>query len=111
MTSTHDVTRQTRQAGRGPLVAFLGSVLLAFVLLAMAGRILPTDLTTPAAVTLLFGLAAVAAVAAWRLPQPMRMHPSYWDVAGALVLIGIALSALIEPEQMVRLVEADGRRP
>ena len=111
MTSIHDVKRQTRQAGRGPLVAFLGAVLAAFVLLAMAGRILPADLAAPAAVTLLFGLAAVAAVAARRPPQPMRMHPSYWDVAGALVLIGIALSALIEPEQMVRLVENDSRAP
>ncbi len=111
MANTSDVAKPARRAVRGPHVAFLGSVLLAFFLLAMPGHTLPPDLAMPAAVTLLFGLAALVAVAAWRHPRSITSGLNYWDVAGALVLIGIALSALIEPEQMVRLVETDSRRP
>lgn len=112
MASTHDFVRRATRPVRGPHIAFAGSVLLVFITLAMSGRVLPPDLITPLIVTLLFGLAAFAAIAAWR--KPHRLAPAqlnYWDVAGALLLIGVGLSALIEPDQMVRLVEGNNPRP
>jgi hypothetical protein len=112
MASTHDLARQTKRPARGPHLVFAGSVLLVFATLVVAGRVLAPDFVTPLVVAVLFGLAAFVAIVAWK--NPGRFAPaqlSYWDVAGALILIGIGLSALVEPEQMVRLVEADGRRP
>jgi hypothetical protein len=112
MATTHDLVRQAKRPARGPHIAFVGCVLLVFLALALSGRALPQDLVTPLIVTLLFGLAAfvtIAAVRKRRGPVPARL--TYWDVAGALLLIGIGLSALIEPDQMVRLVEGDGAAP
>jgi drug/metabolite transporter (DMT)-like permease len=112
MASAHDLARQDKRPARGPQVAFIASVLAIFGILMVSGRALPPDLVTPVIVSLLFGLAAIVAIAAWRNPRRLTATQlNYWDVAGALVLIGMALSALIEPEQMVRLVEGDHRDP
>ena len=111
MASTHDLVRQTKRSARGPHIAFVASVLLVFAVLAVSGRALPQDLVTPLIVTLLFGLAALVAIAARRKRRPAPAQLTYWDVAGALVLIGVGLSALIEPEQMVRLVAGNEPAP
>jgi hypothetical protein len=112
MASTHEVTKHAERTAHGPHIALLGSVAIVFALLTTSDRMLPADVTLPAAVMLLFGLAAILAVMAWRQsPDLTPARLNYWDVAGALVLIGIALSALIEPEQIVRLVEGADRKP
>ncbi len=55
--------------------------------------------------TLLFGLAALAALVAWSRGATGRHRLTYWDTAGALTFIGIGAAALIDPEQMLRLIE------
>ena len=76
-----------------------------------AARALPADLVLTLASASLFVLAAAIAGLAWQ--QRSRQHPglSYWDVAGALTLIGICASALIEPEQMARVMIGTSQRP
>lgn len=86
----------------GPYVTFAGALALALLVLLRFGAE-PTVVAS-----LFFGLAAVVAVAAWRKPRKGR-RLTYWDVAGALTLIGILIAATIEPEQVVQLVAGAGR--
>jgi putative Mn2+ efflux pump MntP len=110
MATARDLAQQSKWSARGPHLAFIGTVILVFGALAFSARILPQDLVTPAVVGLLFALAAIIAVIArTRGRRFAPTHLNYCDVAGALVLIGIGLSTLVEPEQMIRLVEADNR--
>lgn len=89
----------------GPAVAFTVSILLIFASLATAVRALPQEPLVPAVVTLSFALAGLAALIGWCTRQNSKAeHLTYWDVAGALAFIGIGLSVLVEPEQIVRLV-------
>jgi hypothetical protein len=104
------IRRRAASALSGPSVVFVGFVLAAFIALAIAARALPYELLLPAVVALLFALAGLAALVGWRTRHD-RLTPrlTYWDVAGALVFIGIGLSVLVEPDQMIWLVE-DGLR-
>jgi hypothetical protein len=68
------------------------------------GQAFAGDLTLPLVATLLFVLAAVVAFVAWSRGAATGYRLTYWDVAGALTFIGIGTAALIEPEQMLRLV-------
>lgn len=95
----------------GPPLAFAAAVLVAFAALLAATLALPGDAVWPAISSLFFVLATLAALAAWRLGQPAAHRMSYWDVAGALTLFGICAGAMIDPDQMVRLVENAPRNP
>ena len=53
-------------------------------------------------VTLLFGGAALTALLAL-LCRRDRFRIMWFDLAGSLTFIGVVLSVLIEPDQMVRL--------
>ncbi|MGE3150280.1 MAG: hypothetical protein AB7K04_14570 [Pseudorhodoplanes sp.] len=104
---------QSAASGTGPFAAFLlpaaaalGLVVLSPVLLA-PGHV-AQDALLPVGAVLLFAAAAMAALIAFRR-HPAQTRLTYWDTAGALVLLGIALSALIEPDQMVRLVRGEHR--
>lgn len=92
----------------GPQIAFATAVLVAFAL--PAAYALPMDLMLPAISILLFisaGLVALFASSDGRLFGQVQAtsQPTYWDVAGALTLIGICAAATVDPDQMVRLVE------
>ena len=64
----------------------------------------------PSAVALLFALAALVALFASSCGPPRRDSGiTYWDVAGALVLLGACAAALVDPDHMVRLVEGPQR--
>jgi hypothetical protein len=65
---------------------------------------LPNHLLMPAVATLLFVLAMVFALVAWVRCSTDEYDVTYWDVAGAVVLIGIGASVLIEPEQLAGFV-------
>ena len=107
MSNTDRIARGTQRPAYGPHAVFVVSALFAFLVLATPGQVLLPDLALPMAIMLLFGLAAIACVFAWRSRQRRASTQlTYWDVAGALALIGIGLSVLIEPDQMVALVEA-----
>ena len=62
----------------------------------------PADALAPAIVTLLFVVAAVTAGCAL-LCRRDRFRIMWFDLAGSLTFIGVVLSVLIEPDQMVRL--------
>jgi hypothetical protein len=75
----------------GALIATLGM-----------GYLLPTEALTPAVATLLFTLGA--ATAGFALFCRRNQARAMWlDVAGVLTFVGVAVSILIEPDQMVRL--------
>jgi hypothetical protein len=66
---------------------------------------LHNDLVLPLVAGLLFFLAAATALFAWcRRHGNDPRQLTLWDVAGALVLIGIGAAALVEPDQLLRLV-------
>ena len=96
---------------RGPQIAFFAAVLTAFGALALSAATLPQDLVMPAVSTLFFILAALVGVVAWAHGRMAPDALTYWDVTGALTLIGICVAATVDPEQMVRLIEGTHREP
>jgi hypothetical protein len=75
-------------------------LLLAVLLAALAIRnLVPAEALAPAIVTLLFALAAATAVAAW-LCRTHGFRILWLDLAGSLTFIGVAISVLIEPDQI-----------
>lgn len=103
-----------RQAGAsvtGPLLAFAACVLTAFATLTASATLLPRDLALPLTSTLLFFLAGLVAIVGWRGgPASERGPVSYRDVAGALTFIGTFAASLIDPDQMIRVVEGTYRQ-
>jgi drug/metabolite transporter (DMT)-like permease len=101
MAVTHDVRPLSRgEASLGPQIMFAAGLLLAAAAWIVAAWSFSSDLTLPLVATLLFLLAGMA----WSRETAARPRLSYWDVAGALTFIGIGATALIDPEQMLRLV-------
>jgi len=97
------IVRTADRAPSAPGKELTAGVLLAAVLTTLAIRnLVPADALAPAIVTLLFVGSAVTAAAAW-LCRGHRLRTMWFDLAGSLTFIGVVISALIEPEQMVRL--------
>ena len=96
-----------RTADRAPPAngkELMAGILLAVLLAALAIRhLVPADALAPAIVTLLFAVGAAMAGAAW-LCRAARSRIMWLDLAGGLTFIGIVVSVLIEPDQMVRLL-------
>ena len=65
-------------------------------------NVVPADALAPAIVTLLFAVGAVTAGVAL-LCRRDRFRIMWFDLAGSLTFIGVVISVLIEPDQMVRL--------
>lgn len=101
-----DRSQFARAADRAPSAPgkeLMVGILLTVLLAALAIRhLVPADALAPAIVTLMFAVGAAAAGAAW-LCRTRRFRIVWLDVAGSLTFIGIVISALIEPDQMVRL--------
>ena len=113
MAWTHEIRPlfRERQEGFGPQVMFAGALLVAAVASTLTNHY-DDDLAEPLAVTLLFSLAALATLVAWCGGRAAQDRVSYWDVAGALTLIGIGTATLmIDPDQMVRVVESGSMSP
>jgi peptidoglycan/LPS O-acetylase OafA/YrhL len=121
MAITHSVKDFARRSGPwmlGPPVTFAVVLLIAFAVLVVSTTMLPSDLVFPLTSTLLFVLAGLVALVAWSRGRPSEQVPgndqatpqvTYWDVAGALTFIGICAASLIDPDQMVRLMEGTHR--
>ena len=101
-----DRSQIVRTADRAPSAhgkELMAGILLAALLATLAIRnLVPADALAPAIVTLLFGVAAVTAGFAL-LCRGDRFRVMWFDLAGSLTFIGVVLSVLIEPDQMVRL--------
>jgi hypothetical protein len=88
----------------GPPVAFFAAV-AAMLAAAVAASALHWDYVFPLTASFAFATAAVIALFGWRKTKaPPQV--SYLDVAGALVLIGLAAAALIDPAQLLRITGA-----
>jgi hypothetical protein len=95
--------RLSDRAPPAPGKRLIVAILLAATLSALAIRNwVPADALAPVIVTLLFAGAASTAGAAW-LCRARRFRILWLDLAGSLTFIGIAISVLIEPDQMVGL--------
>jgi hypothetical protein len=81
------------------------SGLAAVLALFLLQRIVSADALLPVLVITFFLMACVAALFAWH-DRGRRRRLTYWDVSGLLTLIGILLASAVEPDQLVRLVEA-----
>ena len=101
-----DRSQIVRTADRAPSVhgkELMVGILLAALLASLAIRnLVPADALAPAIVTLLFAAGAATAGAAW-LCQAGRLRIMWLDVAGSLTFIGVVISVLIEPDQLIRL--------
>jgi hypothetical protein len=94
--------KQTQgSADRGERL-FAGVVLSVLIATLGVRNALPIEALAPAIATLLFVLGGASAGVAllWRRNQARTM---WFDIAGMLTFVGVAVSVLIEPDQMVRL--------
>ena len=95
-----------RTAERAPSAhgkELMAGVLVAALLATLAIRdLVPADALVPVIATLLFAVGAATAGAAW-LCRADRFRVMWLDLAGSLTFIGVVISVLIEPDQMVRL--------
>jgi hypothetical protein len=56
-------------------------------------------------------MAAAAALAGWLRGNKVDVaRLTYWDVAGALTLVGIGATTLVDPEQLARLFDGPSRQ-
>jgi hypothetical protein len=101
-----DRSHIVRTADRAPSAhgkELMTGVLLAALIATLAIRnLVPADALAPAIVTLLFAVGAAMAAAAW-LCQAGRFRIMWLDLAGSLTFIGVVISVLIEPDQLIRL--------
>jgi hypothetical protein len=94
----------TGDRATGPRGKELFAAILLMALIATLGirNVVPADALAPAIVTLLFVVAAMTAGFAL-ICRRDRFRIMWFDLAGSLTFIGVVLSVLIEPDQMVRL--------
>jgi hypothetical protein len=91
----------------GPEILFAAAVLASFAVLAFATAVFPGHFPLPMTSTLLLALAGLAALIAWlRERGPESGRVTYWDVAGALALIGISAGTLVDPDHLMRIVDS-----
>ena len=95
-------TNPRPRAARGKEL-FAGILLVALIAAVGIRNVIPADALAPAIVTLLFVVAAMTAGFAL-LCRRDRFRIMWFDLAGSLTFIGVVLSVLIEPDQMVRLL-------
>ena len=101
-----DRSQIIRTSPRPPLARgkelFAGILLVALIATVGIRNVVPVDALAPAIVTLFFAIAAMTAGFAM-LCRGDRFRIMWFDLAGSLTFIGVVISVLIEPDQMVRL--------
>ena len=79
-----------------------GILLVALIATLGIRNLVPADALAPAIVTLLFAVGATTAGPP-ALSRRDRLRIVWLDLAGSLTFIGVVISVLIEPDQMIRL--------
>lgn len=106
-----DPIRQTADArlaaGLSLALAVSGAVLVTAFLLSF--WMLPRQLVLPVVCVAALATAGAVAFVAWLHRASNRSHPTYWDIAGALTLIGMCAAILSEPDEVIPLLEAATR--
>jgi hypothetical protein len=101
-----DRSRSVHSHGQGAIDRageLFASILLGALIATLGLRfVLPTEALAPAIATLLFALGAATAGAAL-LCRRNKARMLWLDIAGCLTFVGVAVSILIEPDQVVRL--------
>ncbi len=82
---------------------FAATLLGALIATVGLRSVVPIDALAPAIATLLFGLGAATAGLAL-LCRRRHARSGWLDISGVVTFVGITVSVLIEPDQMVRLV-------
>ncbi|MGM4903528.1 hypothetical protein AB8B21_31905 [Tardiphaga sp. 866_E4_N2_1] len=82
---------------------FAATLLLALTAALALRAFVSLDALAPMVATLLFALAALT-VGGALIPRNFARRATWFDVAGVLTFIGVGITILIEPDQMVRLV-------
>jgi hypothetical protein len=100
----YDQTRD-RTEGYGPQFAFAAATLTGFTVWTGCVTTLPHGFAAPIVTSVFLVLAALFAIVAWWCRKDDPTNVTYTDVAGALTLIGLCLSATIEPDPLLRLVQ------
>ena len=99
---SHIVPTSDRATGARGKELFAGILLMALIATLGIRNVVPADALAPAIVTLLFVVAAMTAGFAL-ICRRDRFRIMWFDLAGSLTFIGVVLSVLIEPDQMLRL--------
>jgi len=99
---SHIVPTSDRATGARGKELFAGILLMALIATLGIRNVVPADALAPAIVTLLFVVAAMTAGFAL-ICRRDRFRIMWFDLAGSLTFIGVVLSVLIEPDQMIRL--------
>jgi hypothetical protein len=97
------VEKQGREPTDRPSALFTGVLLVAVVATLGLRSILSIEALAPAVTSVVFTLGAATAGLAL-LCRRNQTRTLWFDVAGTLTFVGVAVSILIEPDQMVRLV-------
>ena len=101
-----DRSRSVHSHGQGAIDRageLFASILLGALIATLGLRfVLPTEALAPAIMTLLFVFGAATAAVAL-LCRRNQARVLWFDIAGMLTFVGVAVSVLIEPDQMVRL--------
>jgi hypothetical protein len=89
----------------GPVHLFVLAVGAAAIIAAYASRSISEHALYPVACAVLFAAAAILAALGWRQRNAKPAFVTYWDVSGALTLIGCAAAMMSEPENVMQLFE------
>lgn len=111
-TSKQHSERRTDPLGIGPQLGFAAATFAGFA--AWSGLIVTVsnEMIMPTLATMFLAFAAGFAAIAWRRrggEDPTRV--TYADVAGALTLIGLFAASTIDPDQLVRIIQAESSEP
>ena len=91
-----------------PLLAGAGILSVALLTTLAIRKLLPAEAVAPAVVTLLFAGSAVAAGLAL-LCRRGQLRVLWFDLAGGLTFVGVAISVFIEPDQLASLFGASSK--
>ena len=87
---------------------FVGMLLGTLISTIALRNLLPTDALAPVITTLLFVVGAATAGFALLLLRD-RARTAWLNIAGLLTFVGIAVSILIDPDQIVRLLHSSNQ--
>ena len=94
---------EAQDSGNGPLFVFLMAVGASAGVAAYISRTISADAMLPILSGILFVAAAAIAAIGWSARKAKPDTVSYWDVAGAVTLIGCAAAMMTDPENVMQV--------
>jgi hypothetical protein len=103
----HAARRHPIRRWHGLAIALGGALAAAAAALIVALFLLPPAMVFPVTGFALVLAAATFALIAWASPADVGNRLVFWDIAGAMTVLGLCAALLGEPEQAVALLERD----